>query len=60
MSNVIQFPMERIQISTKLINFFSDRVDDQLSDLEAQSLDILDQAIALEKQSQRILDSLED
>lgn len=57
MSNVIQFPMERIQISTKLINFFSDRVDDQLSDLEAQSLDILDQAIALEKQSQRILDS---
>ena len=60
MSNVIQFPMERIQISTKLINFFSDRVDDQLIDLEAQSLDILDQAIALEKQSQRILDSLED
>ena len=52
--------MERIQISTKLINFFSDRVDDQLIDLEAQSLDILDQAIALEKQSQRILDSLED
>ena len=52
--------MERIQISTKLVNFFSDRVDDQLSDLEAQSMDILDQAIALEKQSQRILDSLED
>ncbi len=67
MSNVIQFPMDRIpyQISTKVINFFSDKLDDELddiiledlSDLEIQSLDILDQAIALEKQSQRILDS---
>ena len=68
MSNIIQFPMDRIQISTKVINFFSDKLDDELddiiledlSDLEIQSLDILDQAIALEKQSQRILDSLED
>mgnify|MGYP001574082104 CR=1 FL=1 len=60
MSNVIQFPMDRIQLSPKAFDFFSDRVDQQSFELESQTLDILNQAKALEEQSERILQMMEE
>jgi hypothetical protein len=44
MSNVIQFPMDRIpyQISTKVINFFSDKLDDELDDIILEDLSDLE------------------
>ena len=60
MSNVIKFPMDRIQISPTAFDFFSDRIDQQTDELEAQTLDILNQAKALEEQSERILRLMEE
>ena len=55
MSNVIQFPMDRIRLSPNVDDFFADKIFDQTDQLEEQLNDVLSQAIALEEQSERIL-----
>ena len=57
MSNVIEFPMDRVRISPTGEDFFLDhaiRVIQQEIDLEEETLEILEQAKAIEAQSQRI------
>ena len=61
MSNVIEFPMDRVRISPTSEDFFLDhaiRVIQQEIDLEEETLEILEQAKAIEAQSQRVLDYL--
>jgi hypothetical protein len=63
MSNVIEFPMDRVRISPTGEDFFLDhaiRVIQQEIDLEEESLRILEQAKAIEEQSQRVLDLMTD
>ena len=57
MSNVIEFPMDRVRISPTGEDFFLDhaiRVIQQEIDLEEETLEILEQAKAIEAQTQRI------
>ena len=57
MSNVIEFPMDRVRISPTSEDFFLDhaiRVIQQEIDLEEETLEILEQAKAIEAQTQRI------
>jgi len=66
MSNVIQFPMDRIRSSSTVtfvdgtgpLTWFS--TPSQTDQLEEQMNDILDQAIALEEQSARVLEMMTD
>ena len=60
MSNVIQFPMDRIQLSPNTNNFFFDKIQSQTDQLEIHMDECLAQAIALEEQSQRILQMMEE
>ena len=61
MSNVIEFPMDRVRISPTGEDFFLDhaiRVIQQEIDLEEETLRMLEQAKAIEAQSQRVLEYL--
>lgn len=61
MSNVIEFPTDRVRISPTGEDFFLDhaiRVVQQEIDLEEETLRMLEQAKAIEAQSQRVLDYL--
>jgi hypothetical protein len=68
MSNVIQFPMDRVRpvITTGTFTtsaddfFFALSIADQEMDLEVETARILDQAKAIEEQSQRVLDLMTD
>lgn len=60
MSNVIQFPMDRVRLSPTADDFFYDKILTQAFDLEEESLRILEQAKAIEEQSQRVLDLMTD
>ena len=60
MSNVIEFPMDRIRLSPTADDFFHDKILTQAFDLEEESLRILEQAKAIEEQSQRVLDLMTD
>ena len=61
MSNVIEFPTDRVRISPTSEDFFLDhaiRAVQQEIDLEEETLRMLEQAKAIEAQSQRVLDYL--
>jgi hypothetical protein len=58
MSNVIEFPMDRIRLSPSADEFFADKIQAQTNQLEEQMNDILNQAIALEEQSARVLEMM--
>ena len=61
MSNVIEFPTDRVRISPTSEDFFLDhaiRAVQQAIDLEEETLRMLEQAKAIEAQSQRVLDYL--
>jgi len=60
MSNVIEFPMDRVRISPTGEDFFFDALTTavQTIDLEMETLEILEQAKAIEAQSQRVLEYL--
>ena len=58
MSNVIQFPMDRVRLSPTADDFFHDKILTQAFDLEQESLQMLAQAKAIEEQSQRVLEYL--
>ena len=61
MSNVIQFPMDRVRLSPTADDFFfalSNSI--QEIDLEMETAKILDQAKEIEEQSQRVLDLMTD
>jgi hypothetical protein len=66
MSNVIQFPMDRIKSSSTVTfvdgtgPFVWYSTPSQTDQLEEQMNDILDQAIALEEQSARVLEMMEE
>ena len=62
MSNVIEFPMDRVRLSPTAEDFFFDALTTavQTIDLEIETLKILDQAKAIEEQSQRVLDLMTD
>ncbi len=62
MSNVIQFPMDRVRLSPTPEDFFFDALTTavQTIDLEMETLKILDQAKAIEEQSKRVLDLMTD
>jgi len=67
MSNVIQFPMDRIRSSSTVTfvdasngPFIWHSTPSQTDQLEEQMNDILDQAIALEEQSARVLKMMEE
>lgn len=58
MSNVIQFPMDRVRLSPTAEDIFYDEILTQAFDLEQESLQMLAQAKAIEEQSQRVLEYL--
>ena len=60
MSNVIQFPMDRVRLSPTAEDIFYDEILTQAFDLEQESLQMLAQAKAIEEQSQRVLDLMKD
>ena len=66
MSNVIQFPMDRVRLSPTdedlSLDFFFDALTTavQTIDLEMETSKILDQAKAIEEQSKRVLDLMTD
>jgi hypothetical protein len=63
MSNIIEFPMDRVRLSpTTEHDFFFDALTTavQTIDLEMETAKILDQAKAIEEQSQRVLDLMTD
>ena len=62
MSNIIQFPMDRVRLSPIADEFFDSAyaIAHQLIDLEKETLQILEQAKAIEEQSRRILDLMTD
>jgi len=47
--------MDRIRLSPNVDDFFADKIFAQTDQLEEQLNDVLSQAIALEEQSERIL-----
>ena len=59
MSNVIQFPMNRIQGMQATTAYF-DEIHEQADQLDVQMSECLAQAIALEEQSERILKMMEE
>jgi len=60
MSNVIQFPMDRVRLSPTAEDIFFDEILQQAFDLEQESLQVLAQAKAIEEQSRRVLDLMTD
>jgi len=58
MSNVIQFPMDRIRATMPA--YTGEACLPQAFDLEQESLQVLAQAKAIEEQSQRVLDLMTD
>lgn len=61
MSNVIQFPMDRIRATMPALEAIDvDDIMQQAFDLEQESLQVLAQAKAIEEQSQRVLDLMTD
>ena len=62
MSNIIQFPMDRVRLSPIADEFFDSdyAIAHQSIDLEKETLQILEQAKAIEEQSRRILDLMTD
>ena len=62
MSNIIQFPMDRVRLNPIADEFFDSAyaIAHQSIDLEKETLQILEQAKAIEEQSRRILDLMTD
>ena len=70
MSNIIEFPMDRVRLTSDtedvFLNFFdadgkqwhADEIVQQSIDLEEETERMLEQAKAIEEQSQRILDMM--
>ena len=53
MSNIIEFPMDRVRLT-------ADAIVQQSIDLEEETSRVLEQAKAIEEQSQRVLDLMTD
>lgn len=72
MSNIIEFPMDRVRLTADAEDFFldygialgkqwlADGIVQQSIDLEEETSRVLEQAKAIEEQSQRVLDLMTD